>query len=303
MNHIACLAVLSLLQAVAPAAPDALADDVRRLSASPTNEARFEVLTGMLRERNLSFAVGSFMLEEPLRGEARTEGRNVIVTIGDGAETIVVGAHYDAVRLPDGSLSHGAVDNGASTVMLVRLADALRTEMLPVRVKVVWFDMEELGLIGSARFIESHASERIAAMINFDINAYGDTILFGPSAGPDTAGLRRSLRETCAAVSIECVGFPQMPPGDDRSFTSRGIPAVSVAMLPAVEAHQLWLLMNAGPDAGLAPGTTPAIMQTIHTANDTVGKVDGASMTRSLEFALALVRKVAMSPDTRGARQ
>jgi len=33
--------------------------------------------------------------------------------------SIVVGAHYDAVRLSDGTLSRGAVDNAASSVILV----------------------------------------------------------------------------------------------------------------------------------------------------------------------------------------
>ena len=75
------------------------------------------------------------------------------MTIGTGTESIVVGAHYDAVRLPDGTLSRGAVDNAASSVILVRLAEALRTVDLPRQVKLIWFDMEELGLIGSRRYL------------------------------------------------------------------------------------------------------------------------------------------------------
>jgi Zn-dependent M28 family amino/carboxypeptidase len=55
------------------------------------------------------------------------------VTFGAGPELVVIGAHYDAARLPDGSLSRGAVDNAASSVMLVRVAEALRAEKLAVR--------------------------------------------------------------------------------------------------------------------------------------------------------------------------
>jgi acetylornithine deacetylase/succinyl-diaminopimelate desuccinylase-like protein len=101
------------------------------VSAAETNEDRFNVLTAMLRARNLTFAVQPFTLDKPLRREPRTDGRNVIVTMGSGAESIVVGAHYDAVRLPDGTLSRGAVDNAASSVMLVHLAEALRASDLP----------------------------------------------------------------------------------------------------------------------------------------------------------------------------
>ena len=55
-------------------------------------------------------------------------------------------------------------------------------------------------------------------MLNFDINAYGDTIMFGPAERPESAALRRAFLETCAAADIPCVGFAQMPPCDDRSF-------------------------------------------------------------------------------------
>jgi Peptidase family M28 len=269
-------------------------EDVARLSASTTNDERFEALTAMLRARKLEFTVETFALDKPMGREPRTEGRNVVVTMGDGARDVVVGAHYDAVRLQDGSLAKGAVDNAASSVMLVRLAEALQAESLPVRLRLVWFDMEELGLIGSRRFVQQHAADRIAAMINFDINGYGDTILFGPVL-PANAAVRRSFLETCAAQDIACVAFPQMPPGDDRSFVKAGVPTVSVALLPAIELHQLWLMLNGGPNAGLAKETVPAILKTIHTPEDTPEKVSEQSLALVLRFAQALVRSLARS--------
>ena len=126
--------------------------------------------------------------------------------------------------------------------------------------------MEELGLVGSARYVQQHASDRIVAMLNLDINAYGNTVVFGPSERPDNAALRRAFVQTCAAEDIACVGFPQMPPGDDRSFVKAGIPTISLGIVPAVEAHQLWLMMNAGPNAGLAQGTDAG-----HPAHDSHG--------------------------------
>jgi hypothetical protein len=132
-------------------------------------------------------------------------------------------------------------------------------------------------------------------MLNLDINAYGTTVVFGPSERADNAKLRSTFVQTCAAEDVACVGFARMPPGDDRSFVSAGIPTISLAVLPAVEAHQLWLMMNAGSDAGLAQGTTPGILRTIHTAEDTSAKVSGDTMTRVLSFALSLARAVARS--------
>ena len=168
-------------------------DDVARFAACATNEERFAALTTMLTSRKLAFTLEPFKIERPLRGEPRTEGRNVVVTLGEGRKEIVIGAHYDAARLPDGSLSKGAVDNAASTVMLGRLAEVLAVEKLPVRIRQVWFDMEELGLIGSQQYVQNHTSDSISAMLNFDINAYGNTILFGPSDRQDNVELRRTL--------------------------------------------------------------------------------------------------------------
>jgi hypothetical protein len=291
---LAATLAFTLLQSGLPSA-DALAEDVRKLTSAESNEARFDALTGLLRARNLTFTVESFTIDKPRGAEPRTEGRNVIVTIGRGAEQIVVGAHYDAARLEDGTLSRGAVDNAASSVVLVHLADALRGESPPKRLTFVWFDMEELGLVGSDKYVQAHSSDRIAAMLNFDVNGYGEAVLYGPSERSDSAGLRRAVLQTCASEGRACIAYPQMPPGDDRSFVKGNIPALSLATLPAKEAHQLWLLVNGGQNSGLAPGVVPPIIRMIHTPDDTPSKTDGQAMHRTLRFALALVRTVGRS--------
>ena len=286
------LLVLPAAQAPPPPASADLVEDVRRLAAAQTNEARFEALAAMLRERNLTFTVEPFTIEKAIGKEPRTEGRNVVVTIGDGADQIVVGAHYDAARLTTGALSQGAVDNGASSVILVRVADALRRSAPLLRVKVVWFDMEELGLLGSARYIDAHRSDRIVGMINFDVNGYGDTVIFGPTPRADSQGLHDALLQTCVEQRRDCVVFPQIPPGDDRSFSGAKIPALSVAVLPALEAHQLWLLMNA-KGSGLAQGFVPPILRTIHTPEDAPAKLDAETMAGMVRLATSLVGRVA----------
>ncbi|MGH9372840.1 MAG: M28 family metallopeptidase [Vicinamibacterales bacterium] len=295
MARLPLFALIALLQTapIQDARLDGIAADVERMARSSTNEERFDAITALLRARNLTFTVEPFTIEAPIGKEPRTGGRNIVVALGEGVEDIVIGAHFDAARLQDGSLSKGAVDNAASSVLLVRLAEALRAEQLGLRVRIVWFDMEELGLIGSARYVERHGSERVRAMLNFDINAYGDTVLFGPSERSDNRALRRSVVETCARENVACVGFPQMPPGDDRSFVRAGVPTISLAILPAVETHQIWLLMNGGAGAGLASGAQPAILRTIHTAGDTPAMVREADMAMTFRFGLSLVRRLA----------
>jgi hypothetical protein len=292
MRIAAALVVAALAPMLQPDPAARLLPDVRALAAADTNGARFEALTALLRQRKLAFEVEPFTIDKPVGAEPRTDGRNVVVSIGKGTEHVVIGAHYDAVRLPDKSLARGAVDNAASSAILVRLAEMMRGDGLTRQVHIVWFDMEELGLRGSAAYVDRHAARKTSAMLNFDINAYGDTVLFGPSEGDTNQALKRTLLTTCAAEALNCVGFPQMPPGDDRRFTARGIPTLSIAMLPSVEVHQLWLTMNAGANAGLAKETVPSVLQTIHTPADTIEKVNEDSMARMLRFATALARSV-----------
>lgn len=292
---IASLALLVGLQLPAVAPAGAPLDDVQRLAAAADNDARFDALTEMLRVRDIPFVVEPFTIDAPRGREPRTTGRNIVVTLGEGADEIVLGAHYDAARLADGTSSRGAVDNGASSVALVHVAAALRAQPLAARVRVVWFDMEELGLLGSARWVAAHRGERIRAMLNFDINGYGDTVLFGAAAGGEDPRLLQSVTRTCARERVDCVRFDRMPPSDDRSFGAAGIPTLSMATLPAAEAHQLWLQFHpdANPDRGRA--TVPMVLQLIHTAADTIDKVDGATLAQAHRFVLSLVRDIAGS--------
>lgn len=284
------LTLVSLL--AAQPAQTSIVDDVTKMSAATTNEQRFDTLTSMLKARNLPFTVEPFTIPKPIGREPRTEGRNVVVTLGDGDSLVIVGAHYDAARLPDGSLSKGAVDNAASSMLLIRAADAMRAEKPRVRIRFVWFDMEELGLIGSTQYLQKHAGERVTAMLNFDINGYGNTVVFGPSEHQGSVELRKTLMRTCAAESATCVAFPTMPPGDDRPFVKSGAPTLSVAILPALEVHQLWLMVNGGPNSGLAQGTTPPIIRTIHTPDDAPDKINEEDAARMLRFMTALLRAV-----------
>ena len=173
---------LLALLAVAPCAAaqttgDTLVADVRTLSAATDNDARFEALTTLLTAQGLPFTVETFTRDKPPAASAngardpRTRGRNVVVTIGRGRETVVVGAHYDAEWIDEKTLSKGAIDNGASSVMLVHAAAALRNQRLKSRVTFVWFDFEESGLLGSARYVDAHASATITA--TFDPSQLG----------------------------------------------------------------------------------------------------------------------------------
>jgi Zn-dependent M28 family amino/carboxypeptidase len=272
--------------AAAPLFANAVAD-VARMERE-TNEARFDAVAAMLTERGIAFEVETFTIEPHAR-EPRTRGRNIVVTTAGRTPEIVVGAHYDAARLADGTLSKGAVDNAASSVILVRLAETLSKARPKTRIRIVFFDMEELGLFGSAAFVRAHHDRQVRGMVNLDVNGFGDTVIFGPRAGAGDPPFR-ALRSVCLAIGSRCVEYPTMPPSDNLSFQKGGIPAVSIATVSELQAHQLWLLMNGGRASGLQAGFAPEILRTIHTAADTSALIDREAMVRAYRLALGLIR-------------
>jgi len=274
------VALLSLF-----AADGGMTVDATRLDR-PSNAERLEALTALLRERGLDFEV------QPFENERKEKGQNLIVTIGSGDRDIVIGAHFDAVRLKDGSLSHGMVDNAAGAVVLTRVAEALRARRLKHRIRLVFFDMEELGLLGSAHYVKSLENSKVAAAVNVDIAGYGDTLMFGPGKNEGNAEVYGAMWRTCAAQRFACMEFPNFPPGDDRSFQAGKIPNLSLAILPAVEAHQLWLMLNGGKESGLAEGFVPPILKSIHAPGDTAEKLDAAAMARITDAVVNLVMEL-----------
>ncbi|PTX55359.1 aminopeptidase YwaD [Melghirimyces profundicolus] len=105
--------------------------------------------------------------------------QNVIGTLSprkgsaDHTKTIVVGAHYDGVDTP------AANDNASGTATLLEMARVLADQRLHHEVKVVFFGAEEVGLVGSHRYVEFLSEEEranTAAMINMDMVGVGDTI-------------------------------------------------------------------------------------------------------------------------------
>jgi Zn-dependent M28 family amino/carboxypeptidase len=271
--------------ATAPLAADLVAD--ARSLDQPSNAARVEAVQALLRKRGLPFSLQTFPNAARQR-DPREQGTNVIVDLpGPPGPEIIVGAHLDAAALKAGGYSHGMVDNGAGVVVLVRAAEALRGRRLRHRVRIVFFDMEEIGLTGSRHFASLLDKASVAAMVNVDIAGYGDTILSG--AAPGAESLRQSLARVCSARNYACMGFPTLPNSDDRSFQAAGIPAISLAVLPALEAHQIWLLLNGGKESGLAPGFSPSILRTIHTPEDTADKLTPQGMMLIYETVVGLV--------------
>jgi hypothetical protein len=88
-------------------------------------------------------------------------------TVPDATRPLVLaGAHLDSVRR-----GPGANDNASGSSTLLELAKSFDGVATPDDIKLVWFDGEEEGLLGSAAYAEKHMDDiaRTIAMVNMDM--------------------------------------------------------------------------------------------------------------------------------------
>jgi Zn-dependent M28 family amino/carboxypeptidase len=121
----------------------------------------------LVRERfeSLGYTVTAQDTEDP-----RFPTSNVIAELrGDvhPDEVVVVGAHYDAYY-------SGADDNSSGVAAMLEMARLAAGKRFARTVRFVGFDLEELGLVGSTRYVRAHAEEKVIASLVFDCIGYRD---------------------------------------------------------------------------------------------------------------------------------
>jgi len=254
--------------------------------AQLTHDARFEALKAQLGAAGLAYTVEEFT------GRRATPGRNVVVRTGPATgKQILLTAHYDALEMEGGKLVDGVVDNAGSVVAMIEATRRLAGKTKhPVTLFLT--DQEELGLVGARAFITYHGVEDIAAVINADINANGDTLMHGLNNGAQSAFITEAVRELCAELKRSCLDFPEYPPSDDRAFSAAGAPTVSLGHQPKAEAEKLRAFMLNPPKSAPDPATIPEVLALIHTLNDKIDRVEPATLAMAADFFEALVLKL-----------
>lgn len=154
-------------------------------------------------------------------------------------ETIVIGAHYDHVgRGGENSLSpgskevhNGADDNASGTVALIEVARRLaqRPQPLPRKLVFIAFTGEELGLLGSARYVKEPVFplDKTVAMFNMDMvgRLQDDKLtIFGSGTSPRWEPELNALNEQAGfKLTYKPEGFG---PSDHSSFYGKKIPVL-----------------------------------------------------------------------------
>ena len=164
-----------------------------------------------------------------LQDEYKNTSHNVVASInGDGStnEIVCFTAHYDSVPF-----STGAYDNGTGSTTILE-ALAYFNEFKPKRnLKFIWCGSEEMGLLGSHAYCNSHEEElkNVKLCINVDMTG----VVLGRDIACCTA--KESLVNYINYMGKE-VGFNiQARQGvyssDSTPFADKGVPSLSFARL------------------------------------------------------------------------
>lgn len=272
-------------------------------------EARLAVLQAQLEAARLPYTLEPFAFSvttEDKDGKPSVreiKGTNVVVTINPGKPEIVLGAHYDPVELAGGAYSPAVVDNGAGVGIALELAKAFMPASLQNRtLRVVFFDHEEIGVIGSAIYALGHtrlAGNRITAMMSLDVDAYGDTLFVG-SINELNKGLQKIMTDIASERGYNILLAEQYPASDNRSFQDAKIPSLNISSLGKEEARQvaeLWTkLPNMTPQERRQVfsnhSALPKVFNVTHSAADTSQNVEPASMERVFNFMKEVIEKM-----------
>lgn len=218
-------------------------------------------------------------------GEQRPE--NIVVRFQPRApQRLVIGAHYDSV--PG---STGANDNGAGVCILLGLLQTYLRQPPPIPLDVVFFDLEEVGAIGSKAYLRRVSSADIWAMINLDICGAGDTILVAPRVHVSAGPLGQAVQAVAGSGRYRNQIVEQLPLGDDVTFEAAGIPNISVSSVPHDDVATL-IEAVAAMRRRERPARRPRIVETFHNGpRDSIMVVEETAMQTVLQWVLEVVEQ------------
>ena len=291
----ACATSAPQTAAPEPVAADATAMGRLAALATPDNDARRDVIVRQLTSAGFNVAIETF--DGGTAGAPET-GYNIVATLGEAGSArkqpreILMVAHYDAIQL-DGKPTMGIVDNAASVVAMTAAAEKLKSARLKHRVRVLFTDQEELGLLGAKAWIAAHGLDAVAAVVNADVTAYGDTLMYGLNTGEQSRPVLVALERVCIRRAMRCKAMAAYPSSDDVAFAKAGAPVVSIGFQPEQEANRLEAFMVA-TEAGQQPDPAefPQTLMLIHTPRDTLDKADPETLSTAAATFEALVREL-----------
>ena len=216
---------------------------------------------------------------------------NIEIALGGGAPVLILAAHYDRV-----AVAGGANDNASCVAAAIDVYRAVAAAGAPKRItlKVVFFDDEENGLMGSRHYAAGiapgapNAPNAIFGVVSLELCGIGDAFgIWDIHAGMEDSLIVRALRAAGKAEGVYSGVHGPVPrfSSDHASFLARGVSAVGLTVLPRADEAALRAYV-ADPNSlrWLFRWMRPTVFRTYHTASDSAATVQAT--------ALAMVTRV-----------
>lgn len=205
--------------------------------------------------------------------------RNVVAKLGNGAATVMIGAHLDSVL--DGP---GINDNASGVAAVLELARIVAATGLPDgwSLRIGLWGAEEFGTIGSRAYAET-LDGGVVAYLNLDMagSVNGATLIYDePDAAPGSMAITEAYEAWLDARGEESARADLGGSSDHYGFIQAGIPTGGL-FAGASESG------SASSPAG-APSTGDAMDPCYHIACDTIDNVDVDRVALFAEATLAV---------------
>ena len=224
-----------------------------RLTGTRGEAMAASYISRRMRQIGLTPAPGHNSYDQPFTFELRDnphsseagreiEGHNVVGFLdNEQPRTIVIGAHYDhlgmggpgSLNAGEPAIHNGADDNASGIAAMLNLAMMLKQEDAPANYNFLFiaFSAEELGLIGSKKWVEMRGNELdLAAMFNMDMvgrleDKNGSLAVYGVGTSPVWVPILDELDQRWKITSVR--DSSGVGPTDHTSFYLDSIPVLS----------------------------------------------------------------------------
>ncbi len=197
---------------------------------------------------------------------------------------IALGAHYDhlgrgeagnslADKADATQIHHGADDNASGTAAVLAVGELLARQPRPRHVLLQFWSGEELGLIGSNAYVTTPPIplDQLAAYVNFDmVGRMVDNKLTVQATGTSPAWSALLERANVAAGFDLLVQPDPYQPTDVASFNQAEVPSLNFFTGTHTDYHR---------------------------PSDTADKINYEDLDRIVEFAAAIVKRLAETPE------
>jgi Zn-dependent M28 family amino/carboxypeptidase len=237
----------------------------------------------ILRLENLGLKYRFEEFEGKSRNGIIFSGKNIIAELptAGAKKTLMICAHYDRV-----AKGKGAVDNASSSAAVLELLRALKAKPLKnYNIVAAFFDLEEIGLVGSAKYAEAHKDNLPTVVINFDVFGYGDTLWVMTTN--DKSNSTIAVKEAVKTNNFPTIIGSKYPPSDHLSFIKAKVETLSFSLLSKDEIEQTTKLLS-----GEQLKSMPRVFQIIHTDSDTIDKIDGVAVVKALPTVEQAIRNL-----------